>query len=485
MSVSASVGDNMHVKLFNFTKRNNSTKRPAEKSAVTLTGVNFKEPVNMRKPTLIFQSLEEPFNSYNYLEFKGKYFFIDSWEYNSPFWIAHCHVDVLASFKKEIGRFRGTVVRIGFKDLADNAEFLDVVDDEVIPYEGYFSKSVKFNPYGTSRINTYDKGTFIVSFLSDLNNVSGVGSLAHIIFSTEEYQAFQNQMANVATNVKSDYVTPYTFIKKVRWYPFPPSLVKQKVDTTTSNQLVICGQVFLNIVTQFTYIKGFKKISLYTNVELGTHSQYDVLGEWVNVKGRQATIVSYPYGVTTLSNLRTESLRIGYDIDLISGRALFKVFDTVGNILVNAICPYGAEMPFVYTDKDVLPALSGAISGAVNLGASAATGSIGGVIKGGTSLASSLLSAGTPQAVISGGQDPILCFFEDNIVYLYEQLYYEPDRQNIGYPIIINDVTPDIVLLSYPESNGYIRFNNMNFSKGTFLDNQEINNYMNGGFFYE
>lgn len=475
----------MHVNLFNFTKKNNSTKRPAANTAVTLTGVKFKEPVNMRKPDLVFQTLDAPFSTYKYLSFKDRFYFVDSWEYNSPCWIAHCHLDVLATYKNEIGKTKGTISRMGYSDATDDLQYLDVVDDEIIPYEDYFSKSIKFNPYGTSHINSYENGTFIVSFLSDVNKVTGVGSLAHIIFSTEEYQSFQNQMANVATQVKSDFITPYTFIKKVRWYPFSPALVKQSVDTITSSQLVICGQVFLNIFSSFTYIKGFKKMSLYTNVNIGNHSQYKNLGQWVNVKGRQATIVSYPYGVVTLSNLRTTSLRIGYDIDLISGRALFKVFDSLGNILINAVCPYGAEMPFVYTDKDILPALSGAISGAVNLGVTAATGSIGGAVKGGVSLATSLLSAGTPQAVISGGQDPILCFFEDNIIYMYEQLYYEPDRKNIGYAIIIDNTCIEELLPSYPEFDGYVRFNNMNFSKGSFLDNQEVNNFMNGGFFYE
>lgn len=101
------------VKLYSFSKRDNSTDRP-ETEIITATG-NLKAGCGILNPTIEFNFEEKsPANypvgekhkklNYAYIyQFGQRYYFVREWTWEAGLWTAHMEVDVLATYKENIG----------------------------------------------------------------------------------------------------------------------------------------------------------------------------------------------------------------------------------------------------------------------------------------------------------------------------------------------------------------------------------------------
>lgn len=101
----------MNVKFYTFSKRVNSTARPTGGTDYT---VILKEPSSVISPRLdlIWTGTGSPtaFN-YAYIGDFGRYYWIQNWEYQNRKWTATLSVDVLASWKTEIGNSSKYILR--------------------------------------------------------------------------------------------------------------------------------------------------------------------------------------------------------------------------------------------------------------------------------------------------------------------------------------------------------------------------------------
>lgn len=89
----------MELKLYNFSKRSNSTKVPAESSAFT-TNVTLKENTSLYSPSFLLAG--NPTN-YNYCKWNGKYYYINDYIYEGRnTYTITCTMDVLATYKSSI-----------------------------------------------------------------------------------------------------------------------------------------------------------------------------------------------------------------------------------------------------------------------------------------------------------------------------------------------------------------------------------------------
>lgn len=89
----------MILKLYNFSKKANSTKVPAANTATELN-VTLKENVSLYSPSFILST--EP-NQFNYCQLDDKYYYINDYVYvGRNTFIINCTLDVLASYKADI-----------------------------------------------------------------------------------------------------------------------------------------------------------------------------------------------------------------------------------------------------------------------------------------------------------------------------------------------------------------------------------------------
>ena len=101
-------------KLWQFSKKENSTKRPSDSDA-TMVDCETNNDFDLLNPVFVFsfRGGESNPTQYNYCyvgTFK-RYYWISGWTFSNGQWIASCSVDALASWKTEIGRQSAYVLR--------------------------------------------------------------------------------------------------------------------------------------------------------------------------------------------------------------------------------------------------------------------------------------------------------------------------------------------------------------------------------------
>ena len=97
----------MILKLYNFSKKANSTKVPAANTATELN-VTLKENVSLYSPSFILST--EP-HQFNYCQLDDKYYYINDYVYvGRNTFIINCTLDVLASYKADILKTKAFVL---------------------------------------------------------------------------------------------------------------------------------------------------------------------------------------------------------------------------------------------------------------------------------------------------------------------------------------------------------------------------------------
>ena len=228
----------IQVTLWAFDKRRNSTKQPTTtgtvyegelKSAFSVSGFELK--LNMTN------QLVAPVFNYAYIESFRRYYFITDWYYDSGFWYAVLAVDVLASYKTEIGGSLQFVTR-------SYSDYNPLIIDASYPTTGEVSRSGDFitpasfwgaNPTGAN-------GLIVIGVIGA--SASGIGAVTYYAMSMAVFNAFMNSMlssiawANISTTeisaeLQKALINPTQYITFCRWYPIDAGSFAQGGATTT------------------------------------------------------------------------------------------------------------------------------------------------------------------------------------------------------------------------------------------------------------
>ena len=152
------------VSFWTFAKEVNSTAVPSgtgtDFSCVANDGVDIINPVISLQRG--FGGTNSPV-AYNYCKianFGNRYYFVENWEWSGGLWRAHCAVDVLATYKTEIGSMTAYVLR-------SSEEFDGRISDAMYPAKEEFSFSSTANSGQFNWITNLRGGTYIVGVNGD------------------------------------------------------------------------------------------------------------------------------------------------------------------------------------------------------------------------------------------------------------------------------------------------------------------------------
>lgn len=129
----------MQALLFNFAKRKNSTKVPAD-SAGTQVDLYLKQDTSLRNPTFVLSMASVP---YNYVKFEGKYFFVaDKISHKNGLWYLVCEPDDLGTLRSEILASSAYVLydNVGNSEIVDTrlaVETSSTVQKNYVAFPGY------------------------------------------------------------------------------------------------------------------------------------------------------------------------------------------------------------------------------------------------------------------------------------------------------------------------------------------------------------
>ena len=216
----------------NFSKRENSTKQPINTNAHVDYPCDLKANTSVMDPVLELRISGTAPNdtpvhmglNYCYISDLNRYYFITDWKYDRGLWTASCRVDVLASYKTQIGGLAKYINR------SSSNYDLNVVDDLYPTKAGAdISYVTNLNPF---RVAPF--GSFIVGIIGKgQSNVPCLGGINYYLFTYTEMQEFityltsptfasliKDDAAGLTSNVVKAIVNPTDYIESCYWFPF-------------------------------------------------------------------------------------------------------------------------------------------------------------------------------------------------------------------------------------------------------------------------
>lgn len=443
-----------------FAKRRNSTKQPDPNVKVTIPCV-LKDNTSKEHPVFVLKNdpNQDP-SRFNYCSSWGYYYFIDSREYVPPHWYLHCTMDVMATYKIQIGNSRLYVTRsaTGYW----NGRLLDNVPAMAKP---------KYTRQEFTNIwNTTTGGSYIVTLICD----DGSDGVAHLVMSPAEYRVFVDSFFDtidwddpqqiLESEVKA-LLNPWDYIKDVRWYPFTP--------TRKQNSVQIKVGSFTTHATGYPMTEGYREITSEVQYDVPKHPQADLYGDYLNTANYSNYTWVDPFcGTISIdANSLSGANKIGY-------RAMVDPSVGFGYIFIDAIGPNGSRsliaqrtaefgVPVLFTSqsRDFIGALGNSVN---NL----ATGNWGNLVKDWVNINVN------PKTETIGSQASKIMYIKP--VFLYcEFTEIEPiDRSILGYPCCKTYRLGDL--------SGFVQCQTGDVEiAGSTESRSEIKNYLEGGFFYE
>lgn len=213
----------INVDFYTFSKKSNSTKIPG-KPAETFP-CNLMEPTSVTNPniSLIYNGNPAKYNYAYIAEFK-RYYFVMDWDYISGRWVASLSVDVLASWKTEIGAANEYIVR---SSAEYDGDIIDTLYPSKTDVENKVSVAVS-GETGNPFVSDFEDGRFVVGIVN--SDTSAVGTVSYYAFTNAQFRSFCSALMSNATwftegiteigdELAKCLFNPFQYIASCMWFP--------------------------------------------------------------------------------------------------------------------------------------------------------------------------------------------------------------------------------------------------------------------------
>lgn len=458
---------------YKFAKRDNSTARPAENAGL-LYNIALKDDTNINAPEIImyFGRANAPQYNYVYIPDLHRYYFIDSWTFiEHTNWMASCTVDVLATYKYDIGSQVEYVVRSASRRNSNIPDLLYPATNDVVQQSMVFT-----SPFDDGSLTVND-GCFIV----------GVDSYDAFYGSVDYYILTGNDIADLCDWLMNDFiqnggfsdtdatialqrslVNPMQFIKSCIWLPIAYNDIKALGVSTT--------------LAVFAYNTGISAYKLQSNAVYSmpginitklNHPQTDSHGQYVNAAPFTAVSLKIPpFGVIDLDATvlhASSGLVINMKVDLITGKVVADI--KAGITTVNRLSTQlGVPIQLSQVTRNYLGAVTSAASGVASLASLDFIGAVNGIGNAIQQAAPRVNSIGS-----NGGFADLLGDIE--LMYTFYQ-QTEVNVENHGRPLMQR--------VQLGTLSGYMEVESADIIiECTAEERLRIVNYLESGFYYE
>ena len=461
------------VRLFTLSKRDNSTKRPTgngrEYSCIIKSGSGILHPTI----SLDLGKVSDP-SQYNYAYIPNfdRYYFIEEWYFERALWTASLKVDVLATYKTEIGNSNLYVMRCASEHNGD-------IIDTLYPAKSgcSYASDTKTNPW-------WDNISYIVGVVSRAGNM---GSLAYYGMSGTAISTMcQNLLDNCVTEdngfswddcsqaLQLSLVDPMQYVKSCMALPVSMSEI--------SNIGSASAVYAFNWNTGAT---GYRiALAPYINksfsFSIQKHPDTASRGNYVNSDPfTKITLTLPPFGtidIDTSVTCNASTLTAQIRIDPITGKAILTI--SCNNIVLNRVeAQLGVPISlssvtrdYVGTASSALGSISGVVNGALTGDVAGAIGSLSGI---GNAVKSAMPRANTIGT--TGGFASAMGTFR------LDHQFFRPiadDNTHNGRPLC--------AMRTLNTLSGYMIIQDGDVAIiGTSAEDAQVRQYLETGFYYE
>lgn len=480
----------ININFWNFSKRKNSTALPSG-TAVSYN-CEIKEPSDLTSPQLLLNLGQSEAPAYNYAQIPAfsRYYFITEWRFDRGLWIASLQVDVLASYKTQIGSQSMYVARAAsaydgnIKDMfypskltktMQNVELVDAVSFT----GGYFVVGVLGDNMASGGTTYYQMSADDFAFL--IKN----------LFYTADHEVGWGDVVNGIIN---SVMNPLQYIASVRWYPYSFPLVSSggsprvvqylkaglwNVDLTHYFDDQGAQQPRVSTTYQLSGALSSVAIGTYT---LPKHPLSADRGNYMNLAPftRYAIDWGSVYEIDPALIANATSILMRLMPDYTTTDAILKVYAGASATqypILSVHVPYGMDIPLSQTGIG-FSNITQMVGNVGTVAAGAATGNIAEAAAGASSLISGVAdSMSPPLSSTRSGSGLGVAYMKK---YLKAAFFYPVDDNvaEFGRPLMQTKVINTL--------SGFIRCQNDDIQIAC-LDSErdQISSYMTGGFFYE
>lgn len=221
----------MNVTLYKFTKRINSTKQPPQSDGHSFScqlkdETSFMNPVLKFSPDHLTSGVFSP-DVYNYafILYWNRFYYITDWKYINGSWEAYLTVDVMASFRSEIGATSAYIIR---SNSVSNGNIIDsfypAKTDVTIQKTNVACAWYNVAPSGGSYILgviNYENGNKIGALNYYALTASQLSSILNYLFTDNIYNA--SSITEMGSGLYKSLFNPFQYIVSCLWFPFATS----------------------------------------------------------------------------------------------------------------------------------------------------------------------------------------------------------------------------------------------------------------------
>ena len=463
-----------------FSKKPNSTARPT--GAGTSKTCVFKDDVSVVSPVFILDGVD---TSINYVIYNSRYYFVrDIVLQNRNIMELHCEIDVLATWKSQIGSSSQYVLR---SSAASDGRITDMFYPA--KKEPVIKSKTLTNVTAPAWASSIDSGCFVVGIIGpeyDPLHDYGFkqGAVTYYAFDPLNFQSFTSALfteTNWTNFTSADRYSfnPIQYISSVMWFPYWPSVSsgnKSHVKVGWEDIFAVCKTITSPVSTH-NYSVSFDK-----------HPQAAARGAYLNAGPYSEYCITFPpFGTIVMDPdvCATSSLmNVIHKTDFVTGKSMLvgrEVFTGGMFEYFRREVQIGVSIQIAQIAANRLGVAKDIVSTAGGVIGSLMTGNVVGAI---TSAASGIISGlqgVQPHAQTTGSNDSLISVLGFGVSPFLFERYYEivdEDNTNHGRPLCQVKTISSIA--------GYILCANSEVSiTGTLEEKERIQRYMDGGFFYE
>ena len=451
-----------------FSKRKNSTKQPSGGTSLT---VRLKEGTSIENPTFLITG--DKFDIVYVKAFSDHYYFVtDIKSVKNGLTEISCKMDALATFKSTIGSYTAFIERC---DYYNNPMIPDplvaVYNDE--------------NTYFSSTAGSYFFSTTGIFVLCCINNKgSEVGYCSYYVLSASTLQSVANYCSNSWDSASTDLIDwiQSTFLKTFEsivdciWLPVDMSKV-----TGTSTEHIYIGVDDIQIdgkrITGSTVILGSASLAIpgsYTDFRKGPPY----------TTGR---LFIPMYGMIDFNPLEFDGGDVNCVIysDVATGDTVCYIKTDLGRIISTITYNIAVQCPIGKVGANATGTIGGILSTAGNVVAAAATHgatSLGAGLAASASAVNTIANAVAPTVSVKGGKGGrALSRNTDFSITIIEKVTNDPAELRTTH----GQIWMREGQIS-STNGGYVQCSNASVPiSGMEAERDEINNFLNSGFYYE
>ena len=465
-----------------YSKKINSTSVPATGGSV-FNG-ELKDSCSILSPVLIFRFPSITYNpvSFNYahVDIWGRWYFVDDWVFDAGRWFAYLSVDVLASWKTQIGASSQYILR-------SSSESNGYVIDTFYPAEAGVALNSSELDLGWA--NSLSGGYYVIGVIN--NDAGAVGATSYYILTQAQFQTLRDVLMSntdwleipeteISSNLQKALINPIQYIASCMWFPFKPP-----AGATQTRIPMGWGWTF-DVGGNEEYLSSVP-YTVGANCLVPQHPPAETRGEYLNISMYTPYILEFqPFGQIALPSAcfaGSSTLYANIAVDCISGLGYLRLYTTKSDnsLISSSVGQIGVPISLSQLTRNDIQVASTVLESAGAMVGGIATGDpLAGFmgVAHGVSGVFDALQGRQPQLVSTGSNGSVLSFYRTPRLTARFRLVVDEDNTNFGRPLC------EVRTIS--EIPGFILVHNCDiYFPGTSEEIRRVVNFMNSGFYYK